>query len=70
MRHDATRIAFAASKAVLAAARPLQLDIAGTATTCTLRHLDAPDWPGPEETTLDESRDGPWPANSTEARNP
>jgi hypothetical protein len=61
MREDANRIALAASKAILAAARPLELEIAGARVSCGVRPLGAPDWPGSEVTGLDEARDGPWP---------
>jgi hypothetical protein len=61
MREDANRIALVASKAILAAARPLELDIAGARLSCGVRQLEVPDWPGSEVTGLDETRDGPWP---------
>jgi AAA domain (dynein-related subfamily) len=62
MREDANRIALAASKAILAAARPIELDIAGARVSCGVRQLEAPDWPGSEVTGVDVTRDGPWPA--------
>lgn len=62
MRSDANRIAFGAAKQILASARPLNLDVAGTHVTCTVTQRAAPAWPTDELADLDASRDGPWPS--------
>lgn len=61
MRADANRIALVACKAIFAAARPLELEIAGARVTCGVTRLGNEDWPGTEVTALDEAQDGPWP---------
>jgi hypothetical protein len=62
VRSDANRIAFGAAKQILASARPLNLDVAGTHVTCTVTQRAAPAWPTDELANLDASRDGPWPS--------
>jgi hypothetical protein len=62
MREDANRIAFVAAKAILAAAQPLTLQVAGKQVTCSVAKLPAPEWPDIELPGLASGQDGPWPS--------
>ncbi|MEY4544283.1 MAG: hypothetical protein RL685_478 [Pseudomonadota bacterium] len=64
MRADANRIAFAAAKAILAAAQGIKLQVDGKEVTCSVTKLPAPEWPDIELPGLESGRDGPWPAPS------
>jgi hypothetical protein len=67
MRTDANRIAIRAIRAILDAAHPLELAVAGTTVQCVASHRSADRWPEKALPGIDEGTDGPWPRTAAVA---
>src|SRR5262245_48087196 len=62
MRGDANKIALRAVQNILDAAKPLDLEVAGKAVTCSVSRVAAEAWPTGGIQGLDRPDDGKWPA--------
>lgn len=60
-RSDANKLALRIIRAVIAAARPIQVDIGGVPVDVKVQPLEQPAWPRDNFRGLDETEDGPWP---------